>query len=85
VGVPLSVTRTVKFEVPTVVGVPLIPPAALSVSPAGKLPDAIAHVLFPVPPLDASVWLYAVPTTAGGNDEVVTVSVGGLTTMLNAL
>jgi hypothetical protein len=45
----------VKFAVPAVVGVPLIPPAVLNVKPAGKLPDAMLQVVEPVPPLDANV------------------------------
>jgi hypothetical protein len=44
-GLPLSLTVTVKFEVPFVVGVPEITPLeAASVSPAGKLPALIDHV-----------------------------------------
>jgi len=39
-----SVTRTVKLDVPAAVGVPLITPAALRVSPAGRVPIATAHV-----------------------------------------
>ena len=35
---PLSATRTVKVELPAVVGVPLITPAADSVSPPGRDP-----------------------------------------------
>jgi hypothetical protein len=37
---PLSVTVTLKAEVPLAVGVPDITPALESVSPAGKLPEA---------------------------------------------
>ncbi len=45
VGVALSVTCTVKLNVPAVVGVPLMTPAADNVRPAGKvLPDARDHV-----------------------------------------
>jgi hypothetical protein len=40
-GVPESATYTLKFEVPAAVGVPVIVPVLLSVSPAGKLPVAI--------------------------------------------
>jgi hypothetical protein len=44
-GLPLSLTVTVKFEVPLAVGVPEITPLAeASVSPAGKLPALIDHV-----------------------------------------
>ena len=38
-----SSTPTVKFEVPAAVGVPEIMPPVLSVSPGGRLPDAIDH------------------------------------------
>ena len=41
----LSVTRTVKLDVPAVVGVPVIAPVdGLSVSPAGRVPDCIDQV-----------------------------------------
>ena len=43
-GIALSVARIVTFDVPTVVGVPLIVPAALSVNPAGNEPDEIDQV-----------------------------------------
>ena len=53
-----SVTCTVKFAVPEVVGCPEITPVlALSVKPAGKLPEATLHARLPVPPLAARVWL----------------------------
>ena len=39
-----SLTLTVKLEVPAVVGVPVIAPAALRLKPAGKLPVAIDQV-----------------------------------------
>jgi hypothetical protein len=41
---PLSVTVTLKVEVPLAVGVPEITPALESVSPAGKLPGAMDQV-----------------------------------------
>ena len=48
---PLSVTRSVKFEVPAVVGVPVIAPVeAFNDRPAGKLPTTVAHVYGVVPP-----------------------------------
>ena len=40
----VSPTRTVKFAVPAVVGVPLIIPTGESASPAGKLPDETDHM-----------------------------------------
>jgi hypothetical protein len=51
-GLPASVTFAVKFEVPAVVGIPVIAPlVALSVSPAGSPPLAKDHVYGKVPPL----------------------------------
>jgi hypothetical protein len=47
----LSVTRTVKFEVPAVVGVPEIVPAAESASPAGSVPAETFHEYGDVPPV----------------------------------
>ena len=44
VGDALSVTVTVKLDVPVFVGVPEITPVLESVKPAGRLPDAIDHV-----------------------------------------
>ena len=40
----LSVTRTVKLNVPTAVEVPLSTPVLESVSPAGNVPDVTAQV-----------------------------------------
>jgi hypothetical protein len=40
----LSATRTVKLELPAVVGVPAITPALESASPAGRAPDVRDHV-----------------------------------------
>jgi len=45
------VTLTTKEDVPGVVGVPLIWPELLSVSPAGKEPEEIDQVKGAVPPL----------------------------------
>lgn len=43
-GLPLSVTVAVRFEFPPAVGVPeIVPVAAVSVNPAGRLPDVIDH------------------------------------------
>ena len=49
-----SVTFTVNEELPAVVGVPLICPEPLSVSPAGKLPELIDQLYGAVPPLAAT-------------------------------
>ena len=50
---PLSVTRTVKFAVCAVVGVPVIAPAVVSVNPAGNDPAEVSHVYGAVPPVAA--------------------------------
>src|SRR3990172_2659869 len=72
-----SVARTVKFDVPAAVGVPLISPVVpLSVSPAGSAPTVTAHVMGDLPPLLASVWLYARFTVPSVSDVVVTDSAG---------
>ena len=54
-----SVTLTVNDVVPAAVGVPLICPALLSVSPAGKEPEEIDQLYGVVPPLAANVAVYA--------------------------
>jgi hypothetical protein len=51
----LSFTCAVKVLVPTVVGVPVIPPAGDSVSPAGSAPTVTLQVLPPLPPLAVRV------------------------------
>jgi hypothetical protein len=43
-GELLSVTVTVKLDVPAVVGVPEITPPLDIVNPAGRLPDVTDHV-----------------------------------------
>jgi hypothetical protein len=52
-----SVTWIVKVFVPLVVGVPLITPAELSDSPAGRVPEVFDHVFPPEPPEADSVLL----------------------------
>jgi len=52
---PLSVTRTVKFDVPEFVGVPLITPAVESDNPGGNVPTVTAHVNGAVPPTAVKV------------------------------
>ena len=54
---PLSVTRTVKFEVPTVVGVPLITPVGDNDNPGGNGPIARDHEYAGVPPAAVNVWV----------------------------
>src|SRR3989304_2056121 len=68
-----SVARTLKLDVPPVVGVPLITPVPLfNVSPKGRLPVTIAHVIGAFPPVDVSVWLYARLTVPSDSAVVVT-------------
>ena len=69
--------RTVKVLDPAAVGVPEIAPP-VSVSPAGKVPLASAHVYGGVPPDAPSACEYALPTTPFGNPDVVTVRDAGL-------
>jgi hypothetical protein len=57
-GLEASVTFTVMFDVPAVVGVPLtVHPAGVSVRPAGKTPDVIVQAYGVVPPLIPIAWL----------------------------
>jgi hypothetical protein len=65
----------VKLEVAAVVGVPvMVPVAAFSDSPAGKLPADTLNVYEPLPPVALTVCEYVVPTVPFG-------SVAGLTVM----
>jgi hypothetical protein len=54
-GVPLSATCTVTFDVPALVGVPLITPALDRVTPAGSVPDVTVQLYGVVPPPAAKV------------------------------
>jgi hypothetical protein len=60
-GDPLSLTATVKVDVPLPVGVPEITPPLDSVRPTGRVPDASDHVYPGVPPVALSVVLYELP------------------------
>ncbi len=51
VAATLSVTRTVKLNVPAAVGVPVIAPALERDSPVGSDPTVTAQVYGTVPPL----------------------------------
>src|SRR5215471_12573305 len=74
---PLSVTRTVKFEMPAVVGAPVIAPDdAFNDNPAGKVPVITSHVYGMVPPAATRVAEYAELTTPTGSDVVVIESAG---------
>lgn len=85
-GLLESVTLTVKFDVPFgPVGVPVIAPALLIVNPGGKLPALVVNVKGANPPVAATVWLYAVPSTPAGSEVVVMLGgAGRLIVMLNA-
>ena len=62
VGVVESVTFTVNVNEPDTVGVPEIVPAVGRVKPAGKAPELMVQLYGVVPPDEASVIEYAVPT-----------------------
>ena len=73
----LSVTFTVKLDVPAAPGVPdMVLPARLS--PAGSDPLDTDHVYGAVPPVALSPCEYGVPTVPAGNDDVVMVKPGAL-------
>ena len=58
-GFELSVTFTVMFDVPAVVGVPLtVHPAGVSVRPAGSVPVVMVQVYGVVPPVARIVAKY---------------------------
>ena len=54
---PLSVTPTVKFELPAVVGVPPITPVGDNANPGGNVPIARDHEYAGVPPDAVNVWV----------------------------
>ena len=63
----LSVTFTLKVNVPFKVGVPAITPVAAAIpSPGGSDPPTTVHVYGVDPPEAASDVLYAAPTTPSG-------------------
>jgi hypothetical protein len=74
------VAFTVKVDVPTAVGVPVIAPVAARVKPVGNVPPSRLHVMG-VSPVAASVWLYDVPNTPPGN--VAVVITGGATILMD--
>jgi len=77
-GTSESVTCTVKLDVPTAFGVPLITPVdVFSDNPAGKLPTEIAQLYGVVPPVAVNVCEYPTPTWPFANDVVVIASVDG--------
>jgi hypothetical protein len=65
------VAFTVKVDVPSSVGVPVMAPVVSPrLKPAGNSSLSMLHVMG-VPPVALSVWLYAVPATPFGNVVVV--------------
>jgi hypothetical protein len=79
VGELESVALTVKENVPAVVGVPLICPELMSVSPAGKEPELSDQMYGAVPPLAASDPEYAVLAIPEGKELTVIVRAVGFT------
>ena len=59
--VPPDSTITVTLNLPATVGLPLIAPLELSLTPAGRLPLAIFQTWEREPPADASFVLYTLP------------------------
>jgi hypothetical protein len=57
-----SVAVTVNALVAAVVGVPVTAPPLDKLNPAGNVPLVTAYVYGPVPPVAATVPVYAVPT-----------------------
>ena len=80
----VSAALTVKLEVPVAVGVPVMAPALPRLNPVGREPEESDQVKPPVPPVAASVWLYAIFTVSAGKLEVV-IATAALTTMESAL
>ena len=82
-----TATETLKLYVApalALVGVPAIRPLALNVSPPGRAPETNDQVgVVPLPPLNASCWLYAVPATALDRESVVTTGGLGATVRVN--
>src|SRR3989304_3409264 len=70
-----SVTCTVKFDVPAVVGVPLITPVAvLRASPVGSGPTDTAQLYGVLPPAATTVWLYEEAAVPSGSAAVLTLT-----------
>jgi hypothetical protein len=85
-GEPLSLTLTLKANVPLAAGVPEMTPVEEErVSPDGKLPEAMLQVRAGVPPVAATLWLYNVPKTPKGRTLVVIASTDGSVTYKGAM
>jgi len=80
-----SVAVTVKLAVPVPVGVPeMVPVAAASDNPAGKEPTVMDQVKGVVPPVAASVVLYAAPFVPAGSGDAVEMAGTALMVKTNA-
>jgi hypothetical protein len=71
-------TFATKLNVPAVVGVPEIDPVCESESPGGRAPLSMSHVNSGLPPIAASVRLYATPVVASGKSVVPIESTEGV-------
>ena len=71
-----SVTLNVSAVELGVLTVPERTPPLLNVMPEGSVPEATLHVSVPLPPLAASVALYAVPVVPAARVVVVTAGAG---------
>ena len=78
----LSVTCTVKLNVPACVGVPLQAPPAEKLSPPGFDPAVRAHVYGDIPPVATTLAEYLAPTFPDGSD-VVTMASGPVIVILS--
>src|ERR1700730_2769522 len=63
----LSLTVTSKLNVPDVLGIPLITPVALRVTPEGSAPSVTAQLYGGVPPWAVNVWEYCTPVVPLGS------------------
>jgi len=80
-----SLTRTVKLNEPTVVGVPLMAPVlAFTLSPSGSDPVEIAQLYGAVPPVATNDARYEIPVDPPGTEDVV-IDKGGVITIDSAL
>jgi hypothetical protein len=67
----LSVARTVKLNVPDVVGVPEMSPVEPSANPGGRVPDRRLKETGGSPPDDCNWMLCVCPTVPGGSGDGV--------------
>ena len=76
VEVPLALSVTLKVKEvgpPAVVGVPLITPLELRVSPTGNVPEVMLQLYGAVPPVAVNVCEYAAPVVPFNKLPVVIV------------